>query len=348
MSRPLLLLGTLVAAALLAPAMASTAAAAGAQPEAHVAPMVSLPQALLVSDAAHRTGPVTPRRSVSVSGEVIHLGDLFDGAIQGPERVVARAPALGDTVTLDARWLAAAARAYDLSWRPSSLADTIRVTREGRYIGGTEILAALRDALIERGMDPDAELDTMGAPQPILVAADSAAPITVIDASFDPRGGRYAAVLSLPSGAGTQTLRLSGRAYSTIEVPVLGRSVARDDVISAGDLDWVSMRATNVQTGVAVDPADVLGKAANRTLRAGEPIRLRDLGEPSLVEKGQTITMILRTSLMTLTAKGRSLEDAPMGATVRVQNLRSNKTVLGVVTADRTVVVESSQAAALN
>lgn len=346
MTRPFLALGGLLVAA----ALAAPAVAAPAQPEAHAAPLVSLPMALMASGSAEApaAGPVALRRQVSVSGDVIRLGDLFSGGVGQPERAVAHAPAVGESVTLDARWLAATARAHGLDWRPASTADRVEVTREGRYIGSGEILAALRDALSERGLGADAELETMGALQPILVPASSAALVSVIDASYDARSGRFSAVLALPDGARERTLRLSGRAYETIEVPVVTRAVPRDGVIGAADIDWVSLRAHEVMAGVVTDPADLIGKAAHRTLRAGEPVRLRDLGDPSLVEKGQTVTMILRTPLMTLTAKGRAMENGPMGATVRVQNMRSNKTVLGVVTADRTVVVESAQAAAVN
>lgn len=336
-------------AALAACALASTAVvAAPAQPEAQAAPpMVSLPHALRTAAAGPQSGPVTLRRTVSVVGDVVRLGDLFTGPMANPDRVVAHAPAAGRSLHLDAQWLASTARAAGLSWQPLGATDSTVVEREGRYVGSEEILAALSPTLVGQGMSPEAELEVTGTLQPIMVAADSAAMVEVIDTAYDSRSGRFSAVVALPGDTAGKPLRLSGRAYETMEVPVLLRSIQRDDVIGPDDVDWIKVRSQSVASGVATDPADVVGKAAQRTLRAGDPVRLRDLDDPALVEKGEMVTMVLKTQVMTLTAKGRSMEDAPLGATVRLQNLRSNKTVTGVVTAHRTVEIDTAQAAAL-
>lgn len=344
MFRPL---ATALIAALLATAPALPAAAAPAQPEAQAAPpMVSLPQALRVS-ASDQTGPVTLRRQVAILGDEVRLGDLFTGPVPTPERVVARAPDVGETLELDARWLAAMAQSSGVDWRPLSNADSVTVSRQGRYVGNEEILAALTSTLERQGMSPAAELELAGTLRPVLVDAASAAMVEVIDAAYDPRSGRFSAIVGLPGEASAKPLRLSGRAFETVEVPVLVRGIQRNSVVGPEDIDWVKVRAHTLAGGIATDPADLVGMAAQRTLRPGEPLRLRDLAEPSLVEKGEMVTMILKTPLMTLTAKGRAMEDAPLGATVRLQNLRSNKTITGVVTAARTVEVDTSQSLAL-
>lgn len=363
MQRPLCL-------ALFASLLCAPAVAAPAQPEAQAgAPLVSLPQAMrghvpaanlvavngpeVVPATAAGTGPgapaipVTLRPRAVVSGDVVRLGDLFAGPMPRPDIAVAQAPGPDAPLRLDANWLTGVARDHGLSWQPLGPMDSIEVTREGRYIGNAEILAALTDALAERGMAPDADVDVMGSLRPILVAADSTALISVIDASYDARSGRFSAVLDLPDGASSKTLQISGRTYETIEVPVLRRGIARDGMVTEGDIEWRSMRGNQIRAGIVTDPADLIGMAAQRSLRPGEPVRVRDVAEPDMVEKGQTVTMILKTPMMTLTARARALESGPIGASVRVQNDRSNKTVIGTITAERTVVVDTSQAASL-
>jgi flagella basal body P-ring formation protein FlgA len=338
------LLAALAALAVSGPA--ASAAPAAAAPSTATAPLVSLPQVLRAAATAGET--VTLRRAVSVIDDTVRLGDLFTGPVPRPDRVVARAPAPGERLTLDARWLAATAKAAGVAWQPLSASDSVVVDRQGRYVDSTEILAALTDALAARGMEGTVELDLSGGLQPVVVAADSTALVTVVDATFDARSGRFSAILGLPVEGREKTLRVSGRAHRTVEVPVLTRNLRRDEVIGADDVDWRSMRVAALSAGVVTEPGGLVGQAAQRALRAGEPVRARDLAEPSLVEKGQMVTMVLETPLMTLTAKGRALEDGPLGASVRIQNLRSNKTILGRVTADRQVSIDTSQTAALN
>src|SRR3546814_11671597 len=67
--------------------------------------------------------PALLRNAVTIDGGLIRVGDLFDGALPNGDVAVARAPAPGESVVLDARWLSAVARAYGLAWRPASRFD---------------------------------------------------------------------------------------------------------------------------------------------------------------------------------------------------------------------------------
>ena len=62
----------------------------------------------------------TTLKAVVLDGPVLRLGDLFDGLGEEAAREIARAPAPGRRVELDARWLAAVAKGYGVAWRPSS------------------------------------------------------------------------------------------------------------------------------------------------------------------------------------------------------------------------------------
>jgi flagellar basal body P-ring formation protein FlgA len=94
---------------------------------------------------------------------------------------------------------------------------------------------------------------------------------------------------------------------------------------------------------------DVLGRTPRRPLQAGHPIRQADIGAFTLVQRNETVTMILRTRTMTLTAQGKALEDGAEGQTIRVQNPKGNRAVEGRVTGpgEVTVVVGGLSAATL-
>src|SRR3546814_7170801 len=90
------------------------------------------------------------------------VGDLFDGALPNGDVAVARAPAPGESVVLDARWLSAVARAYGLAWRPASRFDQTVVTRSSQLVGTEAIRAALIGGLVARGAVGDLDIQFDG------------------------------------------------------------------------------------------------------------------------------------------------------------------------------------------
>lgn len=339
-----------IAAAVIAALMvASGPAAAGDGPAntglANTGPGVSLPQIL----GGAPTGQVVPRRQVEVSGEFVRLGDLFAGlAAAQAETVAAYAPPAGESATFNAQRLDGIAREHNITWQTiGGMPAEVIVSRAGETIGDDQIMAALRAALTEQGLSPTAEIELSSPVRAAAVPTGTLNPVTVTEASLDPRSGRFAAVVETPGGDGrTSRQRIAGQAFETIEVPVAVRPLGRDGIVTDSDVEWVKMRADRIQAGVATDPAEVIGMTTKRAVRAGDTLRLRDLARPVLVSRNELVTMILRSDFMTLTARGRALEDGAMGDTVRVRNERSNKTVLGRVVDAHTVVVDGTQNAA--
>lgn len=309
---------------------------------------VTLPQ-ILGGGPAAPAAQVVPRRQVEVNGEFVRLGDLFAGLPDDrAETVVAYAPPAGQTAAFDAQRLDAIAREHNVTWQTvGGLPAEVIVSRAGETVGDGQILAALRTALADQGLSPTAEIELSTPLRGGAVPTGTLNPVTIAEATLDPRSGRFAAVVEMPSGDGQTTRqRVAGQAYETIEVPVAIRPLGRDGIVTEGDIEWVMMRADRVQAGVATDPSQVVGMATKRAVRAGDPLRLRDLSRPVLVGRNELVTMILRSEFMTLTARGRALEDGAAGDTVRVRNERSNKTVLGRVVDAHTVVVDGTQNAA--
>ena len=94
-------------------------------------------------------GPALLRSAVTVADPVIRVGDLFDGAPANADVAVAHAPAPGESVVLDARWLLAVARAQHVAWTPASRFDQSGVTRASQLIGTDAVRAAVADAVAE-------------------------------------------------------------------------------------------------------------------------------------------------------------------------------------------------------
>lgn len=109
--------------------------------------------------------------------------------------------------------------------------------------------------------------------------------------------------------------------------PVLNRPVARNAVIREDDLRWVEVNAERLPRQAILEADRIVGMAAKRSLRAGQPIRVRDVAEPLAIEKGETVAIVFKTANMMLTARGRALEGAAVGHSVRVLNAHSKRTI---------------------
>lgn len=289
---------------------------------------------------AAQAAPVALNDSVAVADGYIRLGDLFRNAGDKAEQVIAQAPAPGQQVALDARWLYRVAQAYGLAWQPYTLQDRAVVRRESQVIGRDEIEARILEALRAQGPVGELKVALTNPGLRLHVALDRPPTVMVEDVVYDPRSRRFVATIAAPAGdPAAARLRVSGRAVEMTEVPVLKSRVLAEAVIRADDIGWMSMRADQLPRDIVSDAKDLIGMSPRRTLRPGAPVRASEVRRPILVPKGSPVTMLLRTPNMTLTAKGRALDEGGEGDVIRVANAQSNLTVDAVVVAPNTVAV---------
>ncbi len=285
--------------------------------------------------------PVTLRQSVTVSGELVRLGDLFVPAGDKAEAAVAYAPAPGKRAIFDARWLYRVARAYGLNWRPLSIHEKAVVARESIVIGRREIADRILAALVDKGVDADMQVELSNRMLRIHVAGDSTATVAVEDVVYEPRTRRFIAIVAAPADdPAARRIRVTGRLHRVIDVPILTRRVLAGEVIRERDVKWVRMRSDRLQRDTIQDPGGLIGKSPRRGLRAGVPVRVSDVRLPVLVPRRSLVTIVYRVRSMTLTTQGRALDDGGAGDTVRVANTQSNTVVQAVVTGANRVSVQ--------
>ena len=290
---------------------------------------------------AAEAAPVTLRQSVTVSGGLVRLGDLFVPAGDKAEAAVAYAPAPGKRAIFDARWLYRVARAYGLNWRPLSIHEKAVVARESIVIGRREIADHILAALVDKGVDADMQVELSNRMLRIHVPGDSTATVAVEDVAYDPRTRRFIAVVAAPADdPAARRIRVTGRVHRVIDVPVLTRRVLAGEVIRERDVKWIAMRSDRLQRDTIQDSGALIGKSPRRGLRAGVPVRVSDVRLPVLVPRRSLVTIMYRVRSMTLTARGRALEDGGAGDTVRVANTQSNTVVQAVVTGVNRVSVQ--------
>lgn len=307
------------------------------------------PLSLPAGAAEPGKAPALLRSAVTVEGDVIRIGDLFDGMLTNAEVAVARAPAPGDSVVLDARWLSAVARAYGVAWQPASRFDQSVVTRASQLVGTEAIRTALAGDMAARGVVGDIAIQFDGLAPTLKLPVGVEPSIVVQQLNLDTQSGRFSAAVAAPAeGAAAARAVLSGRVFSLTDVPVPVRRLLPGEVIRDGDLEWVQVHADRVTAAIVVDPGHIVGHAPRRPIRAGEPIRANDLQVATMMKRGTLVTMVLETAQMLITTQGRAMEDGAEGALISVMNTSSNRVIKALIVDPTTVSVVAATASLSN
>lgn len=110
-------------------------------------------------------------------------------------------------------------------------------------------------------------------------------------------------------------------------VPVLNIDVRRGDPITP---DMISMEAPDPKRriqGLIHSPEYLIDTEATRTVRAGQPLTVRDIKAISVIRKGDPVQLVYQSGALRLTVNAKALGDAAEGEPVRVINLQSNRTM---------------------
>ncbi|MEE3047671.1 MAG: flagellar basal body P-ring formation chaperone FlgA [Pseudomonadota bacterium] len=274
-----------------------------------------------------------------VEGQYVTLGDLFTGIDpQQADIAVAHAPQPGKQVVLDYRWLYGIAQRHNINWRPRTTADQVLVTRASQIITIDEIRDAVEIALVDHGIQRPFTVDLSSENFQIHLPVDALNNVDVTALEVNSRTQRFvASVTAAAQTAQQRTYRISGKYYPLSSVPVLVEPVSRGQIIRPDQVEYRDFRSERVPSGAIRDINDVIGKEVVRAGTPNEPLLFRDLTNPILVRRGALVTIRLVTANMSLTARGKALENGSKGDVIRVVNQSSNKTIQVEVVAENEV-----------
>jgi flagella basal body P-ring formation protein FlgA len=276
------------------------------------------------------------RASVTVSGEVVRIGDVIDNAGTAAQIAIYRAPDLGTTGSLPTAQVLSALRAHQVIGVDTRDLRMIQVTRLARTLESKDIELQVAHALEHRGGLGDAaslNLTFDRDVQDLRLDASNTGAMQAAAVRYEPRNNRFDVTFEIANDSiSTPTrLRFTGTAIETVEAAVLARNVERNEVLKASDV--VVERRPKAEVGPDVATRDrALGMQARRQLRAGQALKIADLAKPDLVQRDQNVTLIYESPGLYLTIRGKALEGGTEGDVVNVLNLQSKRTVSGVVT----------------
>jgi len=275
------------------------------------------------------------RASVTVSGDVVRIGDVIDNAGTSAQIAIYRAPDLGTTGTLPTAQVIGVLRAHQVIGVDTRDLREIQVTRLARTLEGKDIELQVARALEHRsGLGDAASLSLTfdREVQDLRLDASNSGAMQPGSVRFDPRSNRFDVTFEIAndSVATPTRLRFTGTAIETVEAAVLARNVERNEVIKSSDV--VIERRPKAEVGGDVAGRDrAVGMQARRQLRAGQALKTADLAKPDLVQRDQNVTLVYEAVGLYLTVRGKALEGGTEGDVVNVLNLQSKRTVSGVV-----------------
>jgi flagellar basal body P-ring formation protein FlgA len=275
------------------------------------------------------------RASVTVSGDVVRIGDVIDNAGSAAQIAIYRAPDLGTTGTLPTEQVLSALRAHQVIGVDTRDISEISVTRLARTVGARDIESHVAHALEHRfglGDAANISLTFDRMVEDLRLESSNTGAMQVSSARYEPRNGRFDVTFEIANASLTTPtrLRFTGTAIETIEAAVLARDVERNEVIKSSDV--VVERRPKVEVGGdSASRERAVGMQARHQMRAGQAMRIADLAKPDLVQRDQTVTMIYETAGLYLTVRGKALEGGTEGDVVSVLNLQSKRTVSGTV-----------------
>jgi len=171
-----------------------------------------------------------------------------------------------------------------------------------------------------------------------------------------PRGAADADSLEVGSVTGRRSLgrvtaSLSGRfggdrgaagvVYADVaavrEALAPSRALKGGHVLGDGDLRTVTVAVRSVSDDYLFDAAAVVGKELSKSIAAGAPLRGSQVSAPELVKRGEPVTVLVRGTGFRVTDRAVARQSGRLGDAIEVENPRSRKTYLAVVTGPRTV-----------
>lgn len=299
---------------------------------------LGIPQAATANET--KGVPLFANETVMLDRESLMLSDLFIGLPAGKDARVGDAPLPGENMVVRLRTLRKLAAIHGLDWTPPHNRIRVAVQREGRAVPLQLVREAITERLQQDYVADNVDVELTNRRLTMMIPANILPEISVDTIDYNSQNQRFAASISVPIGNGKVIrAQAQGEVYPVLEVPVLGRHVAPGETIHASDIVWTEMRARRSNYNTVTSADQLVGMSARRPISAGRVIRRTDVKPIELIHKGDLVTMIFRTSFMTLTLRGQALESGARKDTIRVKNLSSGKTVVGSITQSGVVSV---------
>ena len=308
-------------------------------------PIIAALVLLLVSAgtaAAQTPAPPALKASVTVTSDVVHIGDLVENAGPVADVAIFRAPDLGTTGAVATDRIVDAIRPHQLIGIDTRGIAEVIVTRASRAISAQEISASVAHALAGQygfGTAHNIMVNFDRDVRTLQVEPDVLGALQVAALSYDPHTTRFDVTFDLPSSVELrrQSAHYSGTALATVDAVAVERTIEHGEVLKASDLTIV--RRPKAEGTALSDLNAVVGLAARHQLHPGQPLSTADVMKPEIVLRNDTVTIVYQVPGVTLTLRGQAQDNGALGDTIGVINVDSKRVVQAVISGPDRVTV---------
>ncbi len=134
------------------------------------------------------------------------------------------------------------------------------------------------------------------------------------------------------------SVSLDVRRYADLLVPK--QNIRRHELLAPDMFEYKRFDITSFTENMLNDPAQLDGCRAAQTLTAARMVPVRRIEKTPDVEYGAPITIVGKSRLFEIRAKGTAMQNGVVGETVKVKNDDSKKILTGTVTGPGTVEID--------
>jgi flagellar basal body P-ring formation protein FlgA len=226
--------------------------------------------------------------------------------------------------------------AFGLGWTATP-GDSITLRRAVNEIDHYAMEAAVQERIAAdmNGAPYDIEFAAKATSLQLPEGVANTAEVKTID--IDLQKGRFTAQVGAANADAARTV--TGRIFALTQVPVLKNALRAGDIIDAHDIEYVDIRAKDIAGNIIM-----VGQSPRRGIAAGKMLTANDIVAPVSVKKGEMVTVILKTGVLSLTMQAKALQSGATGDTIRIINTNSNRALDATVTGAQTVTVTLASA----
>ena len=114
-------------------------------------------------------------------------------------------------------------------------------------------------------------------------------------------------------------------------VLILAKPLTRNEKITSEHLISDTRDVAMLQQGYLTDPEDVVNKQATRSIPAGTVLNRQHYTEPTLVKRGQHVSIQSSNVGFLISAKGIAMMDGCKGEQIRVKNISSKRVIQATI-----------------
>jgi len=156
----------------------------------------------------------------------------------------------------------------------------------------------------------------------------------------DHLGRKILSVSLLVNGREYGKIKMSGDVKLFGNVLCLRKRVPRDTILTEEDVQVMRRDIGNLNDTFFSEPEEIIGKQLKNTLNTGAILFSRHIQSPTVVKRGDLVSIVARSPSMLISVPGKSKNDGAKGDIVRVKNMMSRKIIFAEVINEGEVEVD--------